>query len=450
MSGPSATTGFLSVLMEMATQGLDCRELLRDAVGRLTAEMFMGEERQVFEAACILLDQGHMPTAFTTAQQAELPPLKAGQIKTQGQELYGDLSAAVKGVLWQHVQASTIQRLTAALQAASKGDLGAAQVLAQEAAEGTLPNDPAASLRDYHAYDVDALPEPRLITTTLRQLNEDLGGGLGAGGTLCMSLIAAPSGVGKSSFVFQQIPHWLLTEKHWVLYASGEMTADYVFGQVTRLHARLSEAQYSLRTPKFHSSLRRGNAQLRQAIEQGRFTALDEDFTLEGIRALARIKAKELKKAREAGTVTDTARLIVIVDNWDNLFESYDFSKLREDQVFQREMQRFARQASEYGYHHMNLVQTNGEAEDAKGPAEAHQLQGSKKLNAKSSHQITLYRARDAQAVAEALSEARSPDWVHPQIGVRKARGGGRCGVRRYATNSAVGSWHDLPSYPEF
>ncbi|EYB66515.1 hypothetical protein DEIPH_ctg103orf0044 [Deinococcus phoenicis] len=350
----------------------------------------------------------------------------------------------------QHAQASTVQRLTAALQAASKGDLNTAQVLAQEAAESTLLGDPAASLRDYHAYDVDALPEPRLITTTLHQLNDDLGGGLGAGGTLCMSLIAAPSGVGKSTFVFQQIPHWLLTEKHWVLYASGEMTADYVFGQVTRLHARLSEAQYNLRIPKFQSSLRRGNAQLRQAIEQGRFTALDEDFTPESIRALARIKAQELKKAREAGDAPETARLIVIVDNWDNLFESYDFGKLREDQVFQREMQRFARQASEYGYHHMNLAQTNGEAEDAKGPAEAHQMQGSKKLNAKSSHQITLYRARDAQAVAKALSEAHPPNWVHPQIGVRKARGGGCCGVRRYATDGALGNWHDVPNHSEF
>ncbi|MPY67697.1 AAA family ATPase [Deinococcus sp. SDU3-2] len=451
MSEVSATTGFLSLVMEAAGQGLGVREALQDILGRVSPEMFQGEERRYAESARKLLDLRQMPTPFAIAKDCGASPMELARLKLAGAGLYGDLAAAAEGVRTQYHQRRLQEGLTAALAAAQKGQLDLAQTLTQELAEQALLGE-AMSLEDYHDFDPEAAPEPRHLQTTLATLNEDLGGGLAAGGALCLSLVAAPSGVGKSTFAFQQVARWLTEDPHWVLYCSGEMPAGYVFDQVTRLVARQSEDQRRYRLPVHHRAFVRAAEQVKARVGQGRFTVYDGDLSPEAVLELARRKQKELTAARLSGQATEDARLVVIVDNWDNLFTSYEFGELREDQVFGRWMQRFQRQAAEYGYHHMNLSQTSGEAEDMKEPAHAHQMQGSRKLHSKASHVITLYRPRDSGAVERALRESggEPPPWAHPMIGVRKARGGGRTGVRRYRLDEKTGAWRDAEAVPEF
>lgn len=447
----TASTGFLSLVMEAAGQGLGVREALQDILGRVSPEMFQGEERRYAESARKLLDLRQMPTAFAIAKDCGAAPMDLAQLKLAGAGLYADLAAATEGVRSEYQQRILQEGLNSTRRILQKGDLAGAQSAVLKLAELVLTGGENDDLINYDEYDPNQPSPPRPITTTLRALNEDLGGGFGAGGSLCMSLVAAPSGVGKSTFAFQQVGHWLLKEGHWVLYCSGEMEASYVFEHVTRIVAQQGEETRKLRIPKHLGLFSRAHEQLQEAAKGGRFTVLDDNVTPERVLSVARQKVRELRKVQEAGSAPETVRLIVVVDNWDNLFTDYDFGHLREDQVFGRWMQRFQRQAAEYGYHHMNLAQTNGEAESAKEPAHAHEMQGSRKLHSKASHVITLYRSRDAGAVERALRDGGElPSWARPQIAVRKARGGGRTGARFYKTDSKVGDWQDTDVFPEF
>lgn len=450
MSDVTSATGFLSGVMEMAGQGLDVLDPLRNAFSSLDPQMFSGDERRVFEGAALLLGERRLPTPFNIGKAAKIAPIVPARIKKAGEGMFADLHSSVQAVLTEHGQAVLVKGLSSALEQARKGELDLARELALATAEEALLGDSGALLTDYLDWDVNTPPQPRQIQLTMPQLNEDLGGGLAAGGSLCMSMVAAPSGVGKTTFVVQQVPHWLLNQGHWVLYGTGEMTASYIYGQVTRIYARISDAQFNMRLPRYRRLLEQANQKIREAVTQGRFTAFDQGFDPERVRKLARIKARELAEAKAQGLAPEHACLIVVVDNWDNLFQDYDFGDQREDQAYRREMLRFWRQASEYGYHHMNLVQVSGDAEDLKAPAGASQMQGSRKLNAYTSHQIVLYRPRDMAAVERAMQEPSPPDWAFPAYAVRKHRGGGYGGVRPCRTDALVGDWYDANVMPAF
>ena len=370
MSAPGPTTGFLALVMEEAAFGLDTLDVLRRHCGRLKSAMFAGEEKRAFEAACELLDLGSMPTAFAIGRRSGVALPSVNRMKATGKALYADFASAVDGVLSQHSLRELGTCLSSALAATQAGQLDSARAFAQEAAELALLGDTEGELSDFHEFDPDLPPTPRYITTTLATLNEDLGGGLASEGALSMSLVAAPSGVGKSTFAFQQVRPLVTQERHWVLYCQRR-TGSQLRLRSGHPHPGAPERGAAPgQDPEAPQAFKRVHAELKAAVDAGRFTAYDgEDFSPERILELARRKARELNQARESGTAPATARLIVIVDNWDNLFTNYDFGALREDQVFRRWMQRFQRQAAEYGYHHMNLAQTNGEAEALKEAA---------------------------------------------------------------------------------
>ena len=118
MSDVTSATGFLSGVMEMAGQGLDVLDPLRNAFSSLDPQMFSGDERRVFEGAALLLGERRLPTPFNIGKAAKIAPIVPARIKKAGEGMFADLHSSVQAVLTEHGQAVLVKGLSSALEQA--------------------------------------------------------------------------------------------------------------------------------------------------------------------------------------------------------------------------------------------------------------------------------------------------------------------------------------------
>ncbi len=403
------------------------------AIGMLSGEMFDERERAVFEVMCDLLAIGRPAAAFTIIEHA--PALAASPFPLYMQHAlhYPDIQTASEAVQRVYHQGVLTEWASQALRAAKSGELEQARGFMEEGAAAT-PLRALQEIPEFESFQFNPQADAR-ISTGFPRIDRLVGGGLGYGGRNAMSLWVAPTNVGKST-VAQQVSLSLKEQGHHVLYFSGEASRDQVNTEFTRLGGQISFDQMSAMSvsPTGFLIEKTRLAIERVAAMSGKLQVWDEDFDGALIRAVAGQKARDLD--RMYGETPDRPRLVVVVDNIDHAIEYDASSRLREDQLYDREARAFLRSAQTGKYHIMLLSQSNADGDKRDGAPFKSDVAAAKKLVAHVGMMISLYRpTTDADLNSEGR---RSKHWV----AVRKQRGG-RLGELEFASNSATGIWID-------
>lgn len=437
----SASAVLLGLLMEEAKFGPEALADIRDAIDELTPEMFDEPDQPIFRAVEALVESGRVPApahVIKHANDVSRDRLRHCLVAAQGA---GELAGGRADLLRAHGLRQVQAAAAAALEQITRGDLtGALAVLGTVDLDG-FGDSGAQHLRTLADYDPARKRDPRPITLPWPKVNAACGGGLDAGGAMTMSLWLAPSGVGKTTLMCQLTPYWA-KQRHWVLYFSGEADEYYVFDEMCRLDAGVRreavEAGVSTQIAKLARSR---DALMKFGPEAIRVYA--KGFTGKDIRRLAKQQAARLARQRDAGLAPAHARLIVVIDNYDNIFEAVDVgADVKEHTLSARESQRFNRHAMTHGYHLAVLHQTNDEGERKWGPAAAGDSAGNRKLHSKFSHVFSIYRP--IRVPKDKMTDANGNllPHAHPQLAVPKHRGGGD-GQPIVMDTSPFGTWRE-------
>lgn len=434
------------IILEADEVGLGCVKPIQSALADLPEAAIVGPERQLFSAIRIALAQG-VPPSVTNLLNAD-PTIKGAllsQAKHLGEEAggFGAIKAAAHQIRTAYNAGVLTERLTAALTAVQKGDLtGGVGIISQldlprlsGALSGAVP---------FNAMNPEAVDLARPFELTHQSLNHALGGGLGTGLSLGMSLWVAPTGVGKSTFWWKEIPH-LCQQGHWVLYFAAESDAESIFQQVTRIRAELSM-----------DAMRRRNA---VPVFKDRFVKAANDmktFQGETFRVWsdpfdsATVMREVERLLGEMEEVGAAGKLMVIIDNYDALSEMARDNRGGGSAAMAiiEELQWLQRHTREHDYHIAMLAQATSEDEVRHGPGTG-EVYGNRKAASKFSQVIALYRPRSNEAL-----NMTNPDNT-PHVGacawmaLRKNRLGLIPNIEiQMSTSDNVGAWTELGHLP--
>lgn len=446
MSRVSPTLAVLGMAILIADD-MNSIEPIRRGLAGLKAEMFPEQERALFDAVKLALDTATPPTVTNLlALDADLKgPLFADAKRAANEEGgFGKMAAAAHEVKRRHSLSLVEKTLAAALAATRKGHLDDALGSLSSLDLGSL-RGASERLADFADHDIEAEDAPRHFKLSHQRLNHALGGGLGAGGTLGLSLWVAPSNTGKSSFWWGEAAHQL-KQGHWVLFLAAEAPANYIFNQIIRLHAGMREEAFALetrrRTPRFQQEAERAAGEIREYAKRGQLQVWESAFDPKTLMELAETKLAEMKDAGAEG------KLLVIVDNYDALFENMDGSG--GPQAVNQDMQRLQRHTREKEYHIALLAQGSSESETLMGPASADMVYGNRKLAMKVAHMVTMYRPKTPEARAMVNKEDGTPHLGSKAwLAVRKKRGMGEEGAMiEMETANMIGAWKEANSLP--
>lgn len=428
------------ILMTADDQAMDSVGILMPRLVGLPAGALTGLEGAAMDAVRTALDSG-MPPTVTNLRALE--PSLTGTFFAEAKRAarapdgFNSIPVAVKAITKRYHVRTLAEAISAAYGRLQADDLDGATELLSEVDLGQMRGAPE-RLRDYQDHDIDKSEGERPFQLSHTTLNRVLGGGLGAGGPLGLSLWVAPSGHGKSSFWWGETPNQL-RQGNWVLLCAAEAPADYVFHQITRLNAGMTEASYTVahrrKRPVMQEKATRSRDEIRGYARRGQLQVWDEPFDPAKIRELAETKIAEMRMAGATG------RLIIIVDNYDALFEN--LGDVAGPQAVNQQMQRLQRHTREKEYHIALLAQASSDAETMLGPCGQGDVYGNRKLAMKVAHMVTMYRPKSAEAkqmVDKVTGEPHvgSRTW----LAVRKKRGPGEEDrLIEMETGSVIGAW---------
>lgn len=431
--------------------GLDAVGPIRDQLMRLTGEMFDGPELAAFYAINDLVDRGSAPgpgdIMALAPEELTLPVISRFAAVERH---YASLKGATDAVIADSEVKRTRQALAEAQAALQRGDLALARALMSDgASEG--PSRGLREVRGFESFRFNPTAEKR-ASVGLPRLDAMLGGGIGFGGRITMSLWIAGTGVGKSTIMQGTVvPAWL-RQGHWVVYFTGEASSEDVMSEVARMESGTTFEQMdharTKQTPALLERIQGGVDRL--AALPGRFIPEDDDFTDASVRLIAAARKAQLDEAKRAGEAHEDAELIVVVDNFDHAVDALD-SRHREDQIFNAASRRFTLHARRHGYHLALLHQTNADGERRSGAPLKHDVASSKAIVNHAAFMLTFYRPTTEEDHADADTDSmgrpvpgrRARHWA----AVRKARGG-KVGELELASDPNTGRWFD-PNYTE-
>ena len=418
---------------EAIERGLDVLDMLRDGAALLDERALDDRSRPLYEAIVQCLDIGHPPTPANL--KAASPALTgavlgdARRLATDGTR-HNSLSAAILAANAEYQKAAATQGLKAALAALEKGEVETARHLY---AQVELPGAPEA-LQGKSRYEdftrSTALERPFVLTHD--NLNHILRGGLGTGTLMGMSLWVAPTGMGKSTFWYGEIPH-LCKQGHWVLYFAAESDDSNIYSEVTRMHAgmTLDSLERIDSVPQFAAKFDKARAELAAYMGKA-FSVWSGPFDFMTVRQEAE---RTLREMREAGA---TGKLLVIIDNYDALYEMVSDDSKAGAVAVNNEIHRLSRHVGKHDYHVAMLAQAPTEDESKKGPGSG-QVYNNRKIGQKFSTVVALYRPRPDE----------TEDGVYPCIAVRKARQRRNVSpIVQMKPDDAVGLWTELNKLP--
>jgi KaiC/GvpD/RAD55 family RecA-like ATPase len=440
----SPQAGLLGLVMQIGTdfsRDPEAMETVGGILNSLTPDMFAEAEQPVFSLMADLLASGR-PAGLANVQYG-LPSYPAARLRrmlVEGKK-FPDIQTASEALRHQYDKSVVTEWAELAYKAAQEGSLDAARGFMESGASST-PLRALQEIPGFSAYTFDPEADIR-VSTGFKRLDSLTGGGLGIGGRNAMSLLVASTNVGKSTYA-QIIALNLKAQGHHVLYFSGEASRQDINTELVRLHLEMNFEQIiGMRNFKTGVMLERFQAGIdRINSMRGEIQIWDEDFDGALVRSVAGQKARDLAILHKDEDPTTRPRLVVIVDNIDHAIEFDASSRLREDQVYDREARAFLRAAQSGGYHTMLLSQANADGDKRDGAPLKGDVAAAKKLVAHVGIMISLYRpTTDVDAQSDGR---RSKHWV----AVRKQRGG-RVGELEFTSNPSTGVWID-PEEPRF
>lgn len=232
--------------------------------------------------------------AKTRSAEASIPDVKAALIKEYQLSRYAILTGEISAMVAKGLDAQTINKhLMRAVDESVYGTLEATDL----------------STVDYLARrrDMESGKFPTILTP-FRALNTNLGGGFFCHGDLCMTVVAAYTGVGKSRFA-HQIAWSAAQQGHTVIIFCGESDKHSVkesllciVGNITKFRIRQPL------TPTLEADLKRADSLLSLC----RIKVFDDRFDVDVIRGLMSKHKSEMT----------SGRLLCIVDNIDHAVDT--------------------------------------------------------------------------------------------------------------------------------
>lgn len=413
--------------------GLDSVDLLAPYASEVNEAALESDARVLFEAISTNLERGRPPTEVNIRDVAGagVTGRVLGDAKSAAKDAQGHakLEAAIASLNANYLKEQNHKWLTAALEANRKGQLGD---LRDSVSKLDLldPSGTPESRSRYESF-TSAPVLDRPIRLSHQRLSYALRGGLGTGKLLSMSLWVAPTGMGKSTFWYGEIPQ-ICQQGHWVLYFAAEADDADIYTEVTRLHAGLpldaleNMDQVPVRAEKFN----RARDSLKDFMGRT-FSVWSGPFDCDTVRQEAERVLREMK---EAGA---TGKLVVIVDNYDALYELASSESKTAAMAINDEIHRLSRHAGENDYHIAMLAQSIADDEQKKGPASG-QVYGNRKIGQKFGTVVVLYRPRKDDDAD-----------LKPCVAIRKARQMRNVSpVIEMSPNDHVGLWTEANPLP--
>lgn len=414
-------------ILTAGQMGLDSVHALMPHAAAITPKAIDSSMTLLWEAIVENLDCGRPPTeANLLAVNPRITGSMLAQAKAaaNNEQGHGGIEAVVAVIQKTYTQTQNRKWLTAALEANARGDH--AQMATLIAQIDLL--DPAAHQersRFEEFRDVPILERP--LRLTHNRLNYALRGGLGTGRLLGMSLWVAPTGMGKSTFWYGEIPY-LCEQGHWVLYFAAEADPENIYSEVVRLYAGMTMDGVERMSDIPTNAQKFRDARDRMQAYMGRSLIVwSGAFDCQTVRHQAE---RTLKEMRDEGA---RGKLLVIIDNYDALYEMAPEGSKSVAMSINDEIHRLSRHVGEFDYHIAMLAQSTAEDELRKEPGSG-QVYGNRKIGQKFGTVVSLYRPRRDEA-----------DGTRPAIAIRKARQGRHVNpIIPMQPDDAVGLWVEV------
>ncbi len=438
---------FVAMMVEVAQEEKgNAPALLMGVSEDVDSTWFPEADRVLYDTIRTVLAEGSVPTL--SALTPRLAPDQLARLKfavaqlRQGDEGdFGDWPSARRALRDEATKRDLTGRIQSGVAALKEGKLGEAHTaLVTSQFGGTLTITRQST---FTKNVLDAGGMTRFIRTPWDLLSKQIGGGYGVGGTHAMSIVIAPTGVGKSTWARQQIASFI-EDGHRVLYFAGEATPENVLHDVYMLTAGISKEALHQRHPTAVERFEGARAHLASfrdglTLVTGKFSDID-------VVERAAFEASRLVSDKRLGLAEPQAELMVIVDNLDHAVRHrLRGAKLAEWQVYDEALGEMAEAASHSNYHLMNLSQPNAEGAKLLGPAFEGDVQGGRRAANHAALIISLWRPLTA-AHREMHDRAQNPHIASKHIiAVRKSRAGA---TDELEFDSQFGLWHPRGKLP--